>query len=151
MEGFEDLWASLEAGPERLALVVGDDADGLVKAAASWRGIVPTSVSHLLTVEHPDGWEHEEQLLRSRRVLIDVEVLFWPTVMVDPLRLFRSLSRRGPMIVRWPGQIGGERRALFSEPGRMDYYDEPLNGEVVVRSRAISSPTDVPYDLEIAT
>ena len=85
-----------------------------------------------------------------RQALTDIEVLFWPTVMVDPLRLFRSLSRRAPVIVRWPGPVSGDRRAMFSEPGRLDYYAKPLDGEVVVRSRPISSPADMPYDLETA-
>lgn len=149
MKGFDELWATLDGGPEPLALVVGDGADVLVTAAAVWRGVSPVSVGSLLTVENPGSWKTPERPLRGYHALVDLDVLFWPRITADPLRLLRSLGRPGPLIVHWPGHID-DGRARYSEPGRRDFYDEPLAGEVVVRSRPISSPTDVLYDLEIS-
>src|SRR5260221_1973801 len=68
----------------------------------------------LLTVEPARRSGHVKRILdetfrpqlghrRAAVVVTDVDMLFEPVLSLDPLRLFRDLSRVGALIVAWPG------------------------------------------------
>lgn len=117
-------------------------------ALARQAGGAVNHVGSLLTVEHPNGISSPERLLRGHRVLVDLDVLFWPDVLVDPLRLLRTLARYTPLVALWPGEISGGR-ATYSEPGRRDHYDQPVPAEaIVLRARSTTFPDELPYEVE---
>lgn len=117
-------------------------------ALARQAGGAVTHVGFLLTVEHPTGISSPERLLGGHRVLVDLDVLFWPDVLVDPLRLLRTLARYTPLVAHWPGEISGGR-ATYSEPGRRDHYDQPVPAEaIVLRARSTTFPDELPYEVE---
>ncbi len=55
-----------------------------------------------------------------------IQVLFEPTLELDPLRQLQDLARLKPIVAIWPGQIT-ERFLTFSVPGRDDYQSYSAN------------------------
>jgi len=55
-----------------------------------------------------------------------IQVLFEPTLELDPLRQLQELARLKPIVAIWPGQIT-ERFLTFSVPGRDDYQSYSAN------------------------
>lgn len=148
MTAIDDIWQELSAQAGRFGLAVGEHASETLAAIAVRSGLDPLDIGRFVTIDHPDGWMVPEQLLRNQPVLDRIEVLFWPDVPADPLRLLTLLARRHPVIAAWPGSIDG-RRARYSEPGRPDHYDQPLpSSAIVLRSIATAFPDEPPYEVE---
>ena len=55
-----------------------------------------------------------------------IQVLFEPTLELDPLRQLQELARLKPIVAIWPGQIT-EQFLTFSVPGRDDYQSYSAN------------------------
>ncbi|MFM5195004.1 BREX-3 system P-loop-containing protein BrxF [Aeromonas veronii] len=55
-----------------------------------------------------------------------IQVLFEPTLELDPLRQLQDLARLKPIVAIWPGHIT-ERFLTFSVPGRDDYQSYSAN------------------------
>jgi hypothetical protein len=134
--------------PGRYALVHGEGSEDTVKSVARHAGVEVIQLGLLWTQQPPKNLREAMNLLRGRHVLLDIDVLFWPEVMVDPLRLFAALARKAPLLVAWPGSVANGR-ATYSEPGRPDHYDhELLPQAIVVRSRSTTFPDELPYEIE---
>lgn len=143
-----EIWQALNHGSTSVALIVGDGADGLAREAAEARRVPVCHVSSYLTIGEPDGWIDPDQKLRGHQVLMDLELLFSPEILIDPLRLLTRLARRHSLIAVWPGHIS-VGLATYSEQGRRDYYSAALPGEVlVVRSRSATFPDESRFELE---
>jgi hypothetical protein len=56
----------------------------------------------------------------GRTYLTDFEMLFDPRYDIDVLRLFRDMSRRCKLIVRWCGGVDGDT-LVYAEQGCRDY------------------------------
>lgn len=148
MMAIEDLWHEFREHPGRFGLAVGERASDTLAAIATRSSLGVLDAGRHLTVDYPDGWRSPETLLLGHPLLNHLEVLFWPAVPVDPLLLLGMLARRHPLIAAWPGVVEG-RRARFSEPGRPDYYDQPLPpSAIVLRAVATSFPDELPYEVE---
>lgn len=148
--GPEELWAALRTSPGAFVLIVGGASLATMEQLSSQRNTPVSDVGRLLTVEHKDGWKTPERVLQNHSLLIAMDVLFWPEVMIDPLRLLRSLASHHPVVAEWPGQIR-DHRTTYSEPGRPDHYDQPLPVEaIVLRARSTTFPDELPYTVERA-
>jgi hypothetical protein len=142
------LWDELERHPGRMALVCGAEAERTADLIASALGVPAVQVGRELTRDPaPPRPEAAGAVLQDATVLVDCEVLFDPELGVDPLQLLRTLARRAPRIAIWPGRIEGGR-AVYSEPGRRDFFDRPIADAIVLRPRATTFPDEVPYTLE---
>ena len=86
-------------------------------------------------------------LLRDVRLLVDCEILLASELKLNPIQLFRTLARKPPRIVVWPGPVHG-RCAVFSQPGRADYFEEQLTDAIVLRAIETRFPDEVPYEVE---
>jgi len=65
--------------------------------------------------------------IASEVVWIDrIQVLFEPSLELDPLRQLQELARIKPIIAIWPGQLT-EQFLTFSVPGRADYQSYTAN------------------------
>ncbi|EOC1473221.1 BREX-3 system P-loop-containing protein BrxF [Cronobacter turicensis] len=65
--------------------------------------------------------------IASEVVWIDrIQVLFEPSLELDPLRQLQELARIKPIIAIWPGQLT-EHFLTFSVPGRADYQSYKAN------------------------
>ena len=106
----------------------------------------PTSVGRLLTHDESE-LANVERLIADAKFLSDCDILFWPTLRVEPLTLLRSLARRRPRIAVWPGVIEGNR-VTYSQPGRQDWYEGVLTDTLVLKPRPTTYPDDVPYTEE---
>ena len=128
--------------------MVGPGAAVALDSVARTRGARVTAVGGLLTVDDPGGWQDPEKALRESVVLTDLEVVFSPQILIDPLRLLTRLARRRPLVAFWPGDIQGGR-AGYSQRGRPDYYSELVpSSAVIVRARVTAFPDEVPFELE---
>lgn len=143
--GVSGVWSVLDRG--QFGLIVGPADDEVAKAAAHDRGADVTSVAQEVlptSGEMPDP----HRALRRHSVLADLDVLFWPDVKIDPIRLLQALAREAPLVAIWPGVILRDR-ATYSEPGRRDYYNQRLPREaVVLRAHGSTFPDEPPYDVE---
>jgi hypothetical protein len=86
-------------------------------------------------------------MLGSARFLVDLDILAWPDLGVNPVQLVRLLARSQPRVALWPGTVR-DRRVRYSEPGRPDYIDEAVSDVIVLRPRPVSFPDEVPYMVE---
>lgn len=69
----------------------------------------------------------------SAATLLDnIEVLFDPQLQQDPLKLLQMLSRRGTLIVAWPGVMDGDN-LVYAEPGHPEYRRYPRPDAVIVQ------------------
>ena len=80
------LWSWLKNAPGAFALVVGANSAATAERLSSDWNTPVTNAGHHLTIEDETGWVAPERSLRGHRVLTGLEVLFWPEVLVDPLR-----------------------------------------------------------------
>lgn len=144
-----DLLDELGRAPGRLCLVEGaGSARDLVSLIAQEFGGEPTSVGRVVTNDASAGPPGDVRSdLADAQFLVDLDVLFWPAMKVNPLQLLRSLSRSKPLISHWPGEIDG-RRATYSELGRRDYFDSTIEDAVVIRPRSVRFPDETPYTIE---
>lgn len=55
-----------------------------------------------------------------------IQVLFEPTLHLDPLRLLISLARIKPVVATWPGAFS-DTALSFSAPGKADYQHYPAS------------------------
>ncbi|GKJ38636.1 hypothetical protein NUKP24_47680 [Klebsiella variicola] len=89
---------------------------------------------HLLPLSRGDRSRRAPDILAkmlnciaSEVVWIDrIQVLFEPSLELDPLRQLQELARIKPIIAIWPGQLT-EQFLTFSVPGRADYQSYTAN------------------------
>lgn len=89
---------------------------------------------HLLPLSRDDRSRKAPDILAkmlnfivSEVVWIDrIQVLFEPSLELDPLRQLQELARIKPIIAVWPGQLT-EQFLTFSVPGRADYQSYTAN------------------------
>ena len=74
-------------------------------------------------------------LTGSGNLLVDhIELLFDPTLQIDPLRVLKAASRRRSLIVIWPGALTEGGHLVYAEPGHPEYrrYDSADLADVTV-------------------
>ncbi|MED5634000.1 BREX-3 system P-loop-containing protein BrxF [Enterobacter hormaechei] len=89
---------------------------------------------HLLPLSRDDRSRKAPDILAkmlncivSEVVWVDrIQVLFEPSLELDPLRQLQELARIKPIIAIWPGQLT-EQLLTFSVPGRADYQSYTAN------------------------
>jgi hypothetical protein len=96
---------------------------------------VGTVVSEALLHSPPDRRPSEahrivknavQQRLPGPVLCTDIDILFEPTLRLDPLRLLRDTSRIAPVIVTWPGSfINGILAYATAVPPHAHYRDWP--------------------------
>jgi hypothetical protein len=143
------LIAELTVHPGRLALLRNTtDTDSTVKLMAAALGQEPLSVGRTLTLDNdPPAPQRVPDLLADATLLVDLDVLFWEALGVDPVALLTLLARKRPRVALWPGQIVGDR-AVYSEPGRRDYFSQLLVDAIVLTPRRVVYPDETPYAIE---
>jgi hypothetical protein len=108
----------------------------------------PLSVGRALTVgDAPPVPGRIPDMLPDATLLVDLNFLFWDALAVDPIALLTILSRKRPRVAVWPGQITGDR-AVYSEPGRRDYFEQQLGDAIVLTPRPVIYPDETPYTME---
>lgn len=69
---------------------------------------------------------------RAGLLLLDnLEVLFEPSLQVNPLDLLKQLAHSRPVVAIWPGELRGGR-LLYADVDHPEHRDYALNGVVVV-------------------
>lgn len=69
----------------------------------------------------------------SAATLLDnIEILFDPQLRQDPLRLLQMLSRRGTLVVAWPGVMDGEN-LVYAEPGHSEHQRYARPDAVIIQ------------------
>ena len=141
-----DLVRELGAHPGRIALICGPNDARQTAALISEAADIPlVRVGQQLTAE--DGVRDPTAVLSGTGCLLDLDILFWPELRIDPINALHALARRSVVLAVWPGTI--ERRwARYSVPGRRDYFEAELNDTIVLRPRPQRFPDQVPYEVE---
>ena len=141
----------VRAGYERLVLVVGPTGSGkstaLRRAADEhkWATInlglnlaelmleLPVQQRPARALELVRGLLDERE---SDVVCLDnIELLFEPSLQLDPLGLLQSLSRQKTLVVAWPGGIVGDEdspRLVHAERPHHEYREYPGRGLVLL-------------------
>lgn len=141
-----DLVRELGGHPGRLALICGPQDARQTAALISEAANIPlVRVGQQWTAE--DGVRDPTAVLSGTGCLLDLDILFWPELRIDPINALHALARRSVVLAVWPGTI--ERRwARYSVPGRRDYFEAELNDTIVLRPRPQRFPDQVPYEVE---
>jgi hypothetical protein len=133
--------------PGRLALLTDGQQDKMEMLAQSLGKSILLVGRVLTESQHAPNKSEILAQLNEAMLLDDTDILFWPELQLDPLRLIQDLSRRAPRIARWPGSIQATR-ATYSTPGRRDYYEAKLSNAVILRPRRTSFPDEIPFFIE---
>jgi hypothetical protein len=142
-----DIWRILDDGRASLALIVGPDATDLAKGLAGTRAHDLSRVGLILSADD-ESWREPERALRLCQVLIDLDILFSPEILIDPMRLLTRLARRHSVVAVWPGEISGGV-ASYSEPGRRDRFESEVPDDaLVVRTKATTFPYEANFEVE---
>ena len=83
-----------------------------------------------------------EGLVASRRAPVvaidDIEVLFEPSLRLQPLELLKQISRSTVLVVAWPGTLDRDR-LTFGEPGRPEHVTLASTGVSALSIESISN------------
>ena len=83
-----------------------------------------------------------EGLVASRQApvvaLDDIEVLFEPSLRLQPLELLKQISRTTVLVVAWPGTLDRDR-LTFGEPGRPEHVTLASTGVSALSIESISN------------
>jgi hypothetical protein len=146
----EDLLRELAASPGRFALIDSGPSAGQAVAACEVLLDEPaTSAGMVLSaaIEPPSTFAIE-MALSPHRLLVDLDMLFWPALRIDPVGLLRRLSRTGSSRVGvWPGSLVGGR-ASYSALGRPDHYDREISDVLVLRPLDPMFPDQASFEIE---
>lgn len=143
------LSAELSTSPGRFGLIEdGPGACDVVIECEEEFAAARCPVGASLTVlPEPPSSDRVEIVLRSCRVLVDIEILFAAELAVDPLALLRRLARGGPTVALWPGVLRAGR-ASFSVAQREDGYDRPVEDVLVLRPVPRVFPDEPCFEIE---
>lgn len=145
----EELVLELRAKPGHLGVlaeVSGSDASVTwLSAALNWDILAVGQV--LAQRDRPPRPDEIEAALQGSHVFVDCQVLFDPSVGVEPIQLFRRLARRNPSFFCWPGEIR-DRTFSYSRVGRPDQFEETVQDAILLRARASAFPDEFPYTIE---
>lgn len=148
-EGHE-LLDELARAPGRVALIAGDatEVDALVRRLVTDLAVGVVSVGGALA-EHPQPPTAGDIDVAAgdATLLVDLDLMLWPSLHVPLLPFVASRRRRRPTIAVWPGDISNGR-ATYSTPGRPDHHDAALRDAIVLRPRPTRFPDEVPYRIE---
>jgi|SRR5699024_8704951 len=62
-----------------------------------------------------------------------IDILFDPSLQINPVRLFENLSKENKIIVNWPG-IYHDGKLVYAEYGHPEYFTcDDFEGEVIVK------------------
>lgn len=144
-----DLLLELSSRPGRLGIVAkgseSDSALAWLATALNW-DILPVG-RVLAQAGHPPTADEIETALDGSHVFVDCQVLFDPTLRINPIHLFKRLARRNPSFVSWPGDIR-DKTFSYSRPGRPDHLEESVQDAIVLRSRESAFPDQFPFTIE---
>lgn len=130
----DNLLKELELNPGRICLASSEEVDqDFIARLADQAGGDVISVGRRLTESRSLDLGEVERRLSQSRFLVDLDVLMWPSLGIEPVGLLRRLSRSCPVISLWPGSIKGAE-ATYSEPGRVDFYQSRLSGAAIISS-----------------
>jgi hypothetical protein len=92
-----------------------------------------------------------DQLVRDinspSTLLIDIDVLFTPSLRINVMSQLRRIAQDTALIVAWPGRITAGRLS-YSLPGRADHVDEPARDMIVLHPADAEFPDEVPYNVQ---
>jgi len=111
--------AKLNIEPINVGLELGR---GLAATPKSKRGF---SVGELLR-EIADGEHTEDPLL-----LDNIELLFEPSLQINPLDLVRRLAHSKRVVAVWPGELRGDR-LVYADMSHPEHHDYSRDGVVVL-------------------
>jgi hypothetical protein len=146
----EALLTELRHAPGRLALIVDDGDSPVGRAFAELQDGAVHHAGSSLSADPPETpTEVIDRLVVAGPVIVDLDLLFWkPWLALDPIGVFRAVSRRRPAILfQWPGTIAGAH-ATYSHPGRPDWFEAILSDAVVLRPASALFPDEPPYRIE---
>src|SRR5699024_12544364 len=62
-----------------------------------------------------------------------IDIVFVPSLQINPVRLFENLSKENKIIVTWPG-IYHDGKLVYAEYGHPEYFTcDDFEGEVIVK------------------
>jgi len=102
LETIPDIWAKLSVGREISHFLISQEV-----------GNYPLSITKFLAdvaflyVKHPV-------------VFYDIDILFEPSIQIDPLNLFRQIGRQNVLIIFWPGTFVGDT-LVYAQPEHHHY------------------------------
>ena len=133
--------------PGRPLFVVGAEADSLAERIADAWGVAVTRVGESAARIAVAGLDAIASSGSRPLVLTDADVLFWgPTLRLDVTAGLRRLARR-PLAIVWPGVIE-DGVARYSEFGRKDYYEVPVDGALLISARPDAYAGEPTFTLE---
>lgn len=141
----ERLVAEIGGLQSKLILLVGKGGKTwLLRALAQRLNVasfnVGVKLGHRLTVTSiPDRGYSTNELLReitdsrcgdAPLLLDNIEVLFEPSLKINPLDLIKRLAHSRPVVAAWPGEMRDDR-LVYASMGHPEYRDYSRDGVVV--------------------
>jgi hypothetical protein len=64
-------------------------------------------------------------------LLVNIELMFDPSLQINPLEIVRSLARSKPVVMVWPGELRGDR-LVYADMSHPEHRDYSRDGVVVL-------------------
>jgi hypothetical protein len=147
----EKIVDEVRAGYERLVLIVGPPGSGksaALRDAAGARGwpVINLSLDLAQRMLELPVQQRPGRALDTIRALLDeldsdvacldnIELLFGPSLQLDPLGLLQSLSRQKTLVAVWHGGTTGKGdslRLIHAQPSHPEYRDYSARGLVLL-------------------
>jgi hypothetical protein len=143
-----DLRALMTSPPSTMALLVGEGADKLAVDVATALGGQVVSIGGRFAEANGEVTPDATRLFDDGSVFTDLDVLFWaPAFHLEVMTLLRQITKSRSAAFVWPGTIT-DGIARYSEPGRHDMYEAPVERAVILRVKAEALPGDAHYTTE---
>ena len=75
----------------------------------------------------------KQYLIKENRLyLTDIEILFDPSLRINPINLFRDIARNQIVIVNWPGKINfSEGKLTYASPEHAEYFSTDITDDIL--------------------
>jgi len=102
LETIPDIWAKLSVGREISHFLISQEV-----------GNYPLSITKFLA-------DVAFLYVKQPVVFYDIDILFEPSIQIDPLNLFRQIGRQNVLIIFWPGTFVGDT-LVYAQPEHHHY------------------------------
>lgn len=69
---------------------------------------------------------------KDRLYLTDIEILFDPSLRINPVNLFRDIARNQIVIVNWPGKINfSEGKLTYASPECAEFFSTDITDDIL--------------------
>lgn len=143
--GFSGLTRTLDATNGQFGIILNNEHTSSLIASLREIGVSTADVGLIATDGSKIALESKiRDDLDGIVVLTDLGVIFDKGSKLDPVRFLRSLTRRGPRLAVWPGEMN-QGRLVYGEPQSSHRFEWDPENVVILTPVSRDYPDEAPF------